>query len=292
MAKGALKIQCFSGTNTYVPVGKCKITITQTEQDGTALRKSNVIYTDSSGLTEEIELDAPGIENSQEPGKTPYSFADILIEKESYNPILIKGVQIYPDRVALQQTDLKLESRNQNGRGEEVIDIGSNVLVGNYPAKIPEAEEKDLPPPQGTVVLPAPVVPEYITVHAGSPNDASAPNYKVDYKSYIKNVASCEIYATWSENTIRANVYAIISFTLNRIYTEWYKGKGKRFDITNSTAYDHAFNYGRNIYDNIGRIVDEIFSTYMKRFEAKQPLLTQYCDGIKVKCPGWMTQWG
>ncbi len=83
-----------------------------------------------------------------------------------------------------------------------------------------------------------------------------------------------KFFSTWSENTIRANVYAIISFTLNRIYTEWYRGKGKNFDITNSTAFDHAFSYGRNFYDNISRIVDEIFSTYMKRFNSKQPLFS------------------
>ena len=141
-------------------------------------------------------------------------------------------------------------------------------------------------------MLPQPVVPEYIVVHQGSPNDASAPNYKVDYKEYIKNVASCEIYSTWPETTIRANVFCIISFTLNRIYTEWYRGKGKNFDITSSTAYDHAFNYGRNIYDSISAIVDEIFSTYVRRIGNKQPLLTQYCDGKNVKCPEWLSQWG
>ncbi|MDO5518420.1 MAG: peptidoglycan-binding domain-containing protein, partial [Clostridium sp.] len=114
----------------------------------------------------------------------------------------------------------------------------------------------------------------------------------VPYKEYIKNVASCEIYSTWPESTIRANVFCIISFTLNRIYTEWYRGKGKNFDITSSTAYDHAFNYGRNIYDSISAIVDEIFSTYIRRMGKKQPLLTQYCDGKNVKCPEWLSQWG
>ena len=105
-------------------------------------------------------------------------------------------------------------------------------------------------------------------------------------------MASCEIYSTWPDSTIRANIYAIISFTLNRIYTEWYRGKGKDYDITNSTAYDHAFNYGRNIYDSISVVVDDIFSSYVRRIGRKQPLLTQYCDGKNVKCPGWMTQWG
>lgn len=117
-------------------------------------------------------------------------------------------------------------------------------------------------------------------------------NYYVRYKDYIKNVASSEIYATWPDATIRANVLAIMSFTLNRIYTEFYRGKGYNFNITSSTAYDHKFIYGRNIYDNISLIVNEMFENYLSRPNVKQPILTQYCDGQKVSCPSWMTQWG
>lgn len=292
MAKGQLLVQAFDSGNSAVPVNRCRVTITPTGEDGVPLPgvKNIELSTNSSGQTEAIDLEAPPLENSQAPGKIPYSFADVLMEREGYVTTMIKGVQIYPDRIAWQQFNLNTTTRST--RAEDIVDIPANTLVGNFPPKIPEAEEKPLPKPQGTVVLPQPVVPEFITVHAGSPNDNSAPNYRVDYKDYVKNVASCEIYSTWSDNTIRANVYAIISFTLNRIYTEWYRGKGKSFDITNSTAYDHAFSYGRNIFDNISRIVDDIFSTYIKRFNAKQPLLTQYCDGERVKCPGWMTQWG
>lgn len=291
MATGAIRVQVFSGENSYIPVGRCKVTITPTEEDGIANGKSKVVYTNQEGLTEEIEMDTPSLENSQTPGKIPYSFADVLIEKDTYLPLLIKGVQVYPLRIALQRSNL-LVTDQRTSRAEMIIDVKANTLVGDFPPKIPEEEEKPLPKPQGTVVLPEPVVPEFIIVHAGVPSDNSATNYKVDYKAYIKNVASCEIFSTWPETTIRANVYAIISFTLNRIYTEWYRAKGKNFDITNSTAYDHAFNFGRNIYDNINRIVDDIFSTYIKRVNAKQPLLAQYCDGVRVKCPGWMTQWG
>ena len=197
---------------------------------------------------------------------------------------------MFPQSTALQKVSLQ-ENANRSSRAEIII-IQPNTLIGNFPAKIPESPDKPLPPPTGGVVLPKPVVPEFITVHQGSPNDASAPNYRVPYKDYIKNVASCEIYSTWPESTIRANVFCIISFTLNRIYTEWYRGKGKNFDITSSTAYDHAFNYGRNIYDSISAIVDEIFSTYIRRFGRKQPLLTQYCDGKNVTCPQWLSQWG
>ena len=137
------------------------------------------------------------------------------------------------------------------------------------------------------------VVPEYVIVHDGPVGDRAARDYYVRYRDYIKNVASSEIYATWPDNTIRANVLAIMSFTLNRVYTEWYRNKGYDFTITSSTAYDHKWIYGRNIFDPIDRIVDELFENYLSRPNVKQPILTQYCDGEMVRCAdrGWMTQW-
>ena len=112
------------------------------------------------------------------------------------------------------------------------------------------------------------------------------------YPDYIKNVASSEIYATWPDAAIRANVLAIMSFTLNRVYTEWYRGKGYVFTITSSTAYDHKFIYGRNFFQSISRVVDEMFENYLSRPNVRQPILTQYCDGQRVTCPDWMSQWG
>ena len=114
----------------------------------------------------------------------------------------------------------------------------------------------------------------------------------VPFKDYIKNVTSSEIYPTWPTQTLIANAIAIISFTLNRVYTEWYRNRGKPYTITNSTAYDHAFYYGRDIFDTISHVVDGYFDYYVKRPGVVQPLLTQYCDGNKSSCPGWMTQWG
>ena len=287
---GRLKVQCFRGKD-YIPIDGAKITIRGIGEFAT--NRTINLTTNSSGLTEEIEVDAPPIEYSlnENSNKTPYSLYDITVEREDFEPISIRGCQVFPGEVAYQICNLSTDLRSRNTR-QEVINILPNTLYGNFPPKIPEEVDKPLPPPTSGVVLPQPVVPEYIVVHQGSPNDASAPNYKVDYKEYIKNVASCEIYSTWPETTIRANVFCIISFTLNRIYTEWYRGKGKNFDITSSTAYDHAFNYGRNIYDSISAIVDEIFSTYVRRIGNKQPLLTQYCDGKNVKCPEWLSQWG
>ena len=125
-----------------------------------------------------------------------------------------------------------------------------------------------------------------------APGDSTAQNYYVKYKDYIKNVASSEIYATWPANTIRANVLAIMSFTLNRVYTEWYRNQGFDFTITSSTAFDHKWIPERNIYDTISVIVDELFASYLSRPNVRQPILTQYCDGRRVQCPNWMTQWG
>ena len=304
---GQLKVQCFRGESA-VPIDNCRVTINPTTSDQvqninalgnkttspnnpSASNINTTLLTDSSGLTQVIDLSAPPLDYSQEPtNNVPCSLYDGLVERDGFSPVSIRGVQVFPQSTALQKVSLQ-ENANRSSRAEIII-IQPNTLIGNFPAKIPESPDKPLPPPTGGVVLPKPVVPEFITVHQGSPNDASAPNYRVPYKDYIKNVASCEIYSTWPESTIRANVFCIISFTLNRIYTEWYRGKGKNFDITSSTAYDHAFNYGRNIYDSISAIVDEIFSTYIRRFGRKQPLLTQYCDGKNVTCPQWLSQWG
>lgn len=128
-------------------------------------------------------------------------------------------------------------------------------------------------------------------MHDGVPEDTTAQNYYVRYRDYIKNVASSEIYATWPESTIYANVLAIMSVTLNRVYTEWYRNRGFNFTITSSTAYDQKWMYGRNIYENIDRIVDTIFANYLSRPGVRQPIFTSYCDGKRVTCNG-LSQWG
>lgn len=135
-----------------------------------------------------------------------------------------------------------------------------------------------------------PVIPDYITVHLGTPN-SNARNVRVPFTDYIKNVASSEIYPTWPENAIRANVYAQISFALNRIFSEYYRSRGYDFDITNSTAYDQAYVDGRDIFSNVSRIVDELFNDYVTKGNQIQPYFTEYCDGRSVTCRG-LSQWG
>lgn len=135
-----------------------------------------------------------------------------------------------------------------------------------------------------------PVIPETITVHLGPP-DSNAPNVTVPFIDYVANVASSEIYPTWPEEAIRANMYAQISFALNRIYTEYYRSRGYDFDITNSTAYDQSFVYGREIFENINQIAGELFNDYIVRQNNVEPLFAQYCSGTTVTCEG-LSQWG
>lgn len=135
-----------------------------------------------------------------------------------------------------------------------------------------------------------PFIPENITVHLGKPNE-NAPNVTVSFPDYIKNVASSEIYPTWPENALRANIYAITTFALNRIYTEWYRSRGYNFDITNSTQFDQKFIYGREVFENISILVDELFTDYVVRQGNVEPLFTQFCNGTTVTCDG-LSQWG
>ena len=248
------------------------------------------LKTDSSGQTPVLELAAPPLEYSMEPSEEqPYAEYTVQIRAEGYEPEEIAGTEILPDVLAQQPVRLRPSSA---GEFERIV-IGPHTLFGDYPPKEPEAEVKPVDE-TGEIVLSRVVIPEYVVVHDGPVNDAQSKNYYQRYKDYIKNVACSEIYATWPADTIRANVLAIMSFTLNRVYTEWYRNKGYDFTITSSTAYDHKWIYGRNLFDSISRIVDELFENYLSRPDVRQPILTQYCDGKMSQCldRGWMTQWG
>ncbi len=284
---GSLQINLTSSLNSR-PVADATIHISYTGVPDSILEE---LHTDSSGQTETIELDAPPLEYSLNPAieEQPYSEYTLHIEAPGFESVSIAGVEILPTVKAIQ--NVTMNPSDTTGPSEEVFVIPAHTLYGTYPAKIPESEIKPMDE-TGEIVLSRVVVPEYIVVHDGSPRDSTARNYYVKYKDYIKNVASSEIYATWPEDTIRANVLAIMSFTLNRVYTEWYRNMGYDFTITSSTAFDHKWIPERNFYDTISPIVDELFSNYLSRPGVRQPILTQYCDGRQVQCPDWMTQWG
>ena len=277
-----------TGTNSYSPLSSATIEIANTGEPNRILES---ITTDQNGQTGYIELSAPPREYSMEPtDNQPYSEYNLKISAPGYQEGLISGVQIFSGENGLQSIVL-LPSEQTPDYVYNPIVIGGHTLWEYYPPKIAEPEIKPLAE-SGEIVLSRVVVPETIVVHDGVPGDSTATDYYVPYIDYIKNVACCEIYSTWPESTIEANILAIMSFTLNRVYTEWYRNKGYNFTITSSTAYDHKWIYGKTIYENISQIADRLYNRYLARPNVKQPILTQYCDGKRVSCPNWMTQWG
>ena len=285
--KGELQINVTS-TAGGRPIEDASIEISYTGVPESMLER---VGTDSSGQTEVLELEAPPEEWSLDPAneRQPYSEYTLDISAPGFEPVSIAGTEILANVRAIQ--NVRMRPSNVGREEEEVFVIPAHTLYGEYPPKIAEDEIKPTNE-SGEIVLSRVVVPEYIVVHDGSPRDTTAADYYVKYKDYIKNVASSEIYATWPADTIRANVLAIMSFTLNRVYTEWYRNRGYDFTITSSTAFDQKWIPERNIYDTISVIVDELFANYLSRPNVRQPILTQYCDGRRVTCPNWMTQWG
>jgi peptidoglycan hydrolase-like protein with peptidoglycan-binding domain len=285
--QGRLRVSVVDPT-TLTPISNATVRITRTATQEII----DELTTDTSGQTPVINLAAPPLDYSLDPmGGKPYAEYDVNVAASGFQTSSVDGVQLLPASTALQ--NVWLAEFGAVIPDPRTIFISPHTLWGNFPPKIPESEVKELPFPENLAVLPAPVIPEFIVVHLGVPTDATVQNVTVPFKDYIKNVTSAEIYSTWPAQTIRANTLAILSFTMNRVYTEWYRGKGYDFTITNSTAFDQAFSYGRNYYEDISVIVDEIFTSYITRPNARQPLLTQFCDGARTLCADrGMEQWG
>ena len=285
---GGLRVSVGSISDNF-PIENATVQISETVGNTTTL--IDEINTSAAGQTNVIELPAPPLEYSLETGSPrPYAEYNLTIRAEGFEPVQIIGAEVLPDVVALQQVQMLPQVPTDAGSAETFV-IPDHTLYGIYPPKIAEEEVKEITG-SGEIVLSQVVIPEFVVVHNGSPNDTSAQNYYVRYRDYIKNVASSEIYATWPEATIYANILAIQSFTLNRVYTEWYRNRGYNFTITSSTAYDHKWIPERNIFDTISTAVDNIFNNFLSRPNVRQPILTQYCVGRRVTCPGLMSQWG
>ena len=282
--KGKLQIQVKTKIQSRPIVG-AKISISYKGAPDSTLEE---VETDRNGQTEVLELPTPPVEYSLTPSEQqPYSEYNLRVQAPGYEPVEVSGSELLSGETSIQQVAME---PSEQGPFQDIV-IPDHTLYGNYPEKIPEAEIKPMNE-TGEIVLSRVVVPEYVVVHDGAPSDSTAQNYYVRYKDYIKNVASSEIYATWPLETIRANVLAIMSFTMNRVYTEWYRNKGYSFTITSSTAFDHKWIFGRNIFESISQVVNELFENYLSRPNVRQPILTQYCDGQRVRCDGWMSQWG
>ena len=270
-----------------LPVQGARITVTDP-----ANGETHTLTTDSSGRTAALCVTAPPVDWSLVPdsAELPYSTYNALVEAEGYLSVEITGIQVFSGQQSLQPVEM-----NPTPGGEVAL-----ARSGVTPT-----EEIDIPPnglrlvreqaPQGfpgdVMTLSRVFVPTYITVHLGAPNNTAARNVTVSFRDYIKNVASSEIYPTWPENALRANILAQITFAQNRIFTEWYPSQGYNFNITNNTNYDQYFVYGRNIFTNISRIVDEIYDQYIRRQGVLNPLFAQYCNGTTVTCEG-LSQWG
>ena len=286
-SRGYLQVDVVNEENNF-PVTDAVVTVQEPGEGGRILEE---LPTDQSGQTEQLELAAPDMALSLESQNTirPYSVYNLKISAPGYEDAEITGTEILPGVTAIQP--VRLRPVKVSASETETVRIPGHTLYETYPPKIAETEVKPVRE-SGEIVLSRVVVPQTVVVHDGVPTDRSAKDYYVPYRVYIKNVATSEIYTTWPQSSIVANVLAIMSFTLNRVYTEWYRNQGYDFTITSSTAFDHKWIYGRDIFDTISVVVDDIFDSYLSRPDVKQPILTQYCDGKKVSCPGWMTQWG
>lgn len=285
LEQGSLQVRLVA-ERTRRPITGAEVEVTyEGDPEGTV----RTYTTDTSGMTELIPLATPNLEYStQFSEEQPYAEYTIRVIAPGYEDVEVAGTEVLPGEIAIQE--IQMPAATPTEQFERIV-IGPHTLFGTYPPKIAESEIKPVSE-TGEIVLSRVVIPEYVIVHDGVPTDSSAPNYWVRFRDYIKNVASSEIYATWTDAAIRANVLAIMSFVLNRVYTEWYRNQGYDFTITSSTAFDQKWIYGRNTFQNISNIVDELYGNYLSRPNVKQPILTQYCDGRRVTCPNWMTQWG
>lgn len=287
---GELQVNVVDSNN--VPIKDARVIIKRPRQIGdeqqNQMQQIEELNTDASGQTQTVDLNTPPLAYSLDENNDiqPYANYDVEVDAPGYETENIENVEILAKELAIQNVKM----RQVEGNEQENINIPPHTLYYEYPAKIPEDDIKDVSEP-GEIVLSRVVIPEYVVVHDGTPS-SNARDYYVTYKDYIKNVASSEIYATWPQATLEANILAIMSFTLNRVYTEWYRNKGKDFTITSSTAYDQKWINGRNIFKSISLVVDNIFDQYLSLPGVRQPILTQYCDGRRVTCPNWLSQWG
>ncbi|MED1412510.1 MULTISPECIES: peptidoglycan-binding protein [Bacillus] len=288
--------------DTERPIKGVKVSIYKMTNDGRILasRQSDgiILYTNEFGETDTVALPTPPKENATDPlGSKPYSEYAISIEAAGYAPVVLRGTQIFEDVTAIQKMELIPISGAEGRDSVEIIDIPEHTLIGQYPQQESQQEQqKELEAQQETREDSDKdiVIPEFIIVHDGHPN-APARNYKMRFKDYIKNVLASEVYPTWKKEALLANALCIMTFTLNRIYVNPYKGKG--FTITSSTQFDQQYTHGRNTFEHTDDAVDEVFKQYLAKHGENTPFFTQYRDGKKQTClfakrPGMLYQWG
>ncbi|WP_242965897.1 peptidoglycan-binding protein [Pygmaiobacter massiliensis] len=264
------------------------VTATITSATGTVI----TVVTDEGGYSDPIALPAPDKAFSlDENNRTvlPYAVYTVSAEKTGWENFIVENIQVFAEENALMY--LEMEPQNQESvvrAAPEMFDVPVHSLFKGDGGSGPEPKVFC---DSSEFVLREVIIPTNVIVHLGRPT-SSAQNVTVSFRDYIKNVASSEIYPTWPEESLKANIYAQISLALNRVFTEWYPSKGYPFTITNSTSYDQYFVYGRNIFDSVSKVVDDIFNTYIRKSGTVEPFYAEYCDGkIVPNCPG-MKQWG
>jgi peptidoglycan hydrolase-like protein with peptidoglycan-binding domain len=243
------------------------------------------LMTDRNGNTKQISLEAVDRKFSLNPNYSgnPYTSYILDAEKEGYNSLHIADVQIFDGEKAIQPLVLIPMRAGQK------VPIRQNLIIGKHAVQM-TAPRNQVGPIIEPFILRNVIIPNPITVHLGTPTE-DAENVQVAFIDYVKNAASSEIYSTWPEASLEANIYAIITFALNRVFTQWYRSREFNFDITNSTAYDQYFVYGRTIYESISNIVDKIFNQYVRREGQIAPFFTAFCNGTTATCDG-LSQWG
>lgn len=279
MAIGYLLIQARTAHDA-VPLSGVQVKI-QGEQGETLYD----LVTDENGETRKVPLETldKSFSQNQYYAGVPYKSYNVLGQKGGFDRIYVAQIPIYEGETAVLPLMLVPMEQRQTHQGQARIFVGKPAVAMREP-RSQEGGEAD-PRIMRQVIIPNP-----ITVHLGAPG-SYASNVQVSFPDYVKNVASSEIYPTWPEASLRANIYAIITFALNRIFTEWYRSRGYDYDITNSTAYDQYYVYGRPIYDSISRVTDDIFNEYVRRQGQNAPYFTSFCSGSTVSCQG-MSQWG
>lgn len=289
MAFGKLQFQLFVGDEA-LPVTEAEIIIISKDTNEAA---EGIYSVDGDGKSNEITLYTydKGLSEVPENEVQPYKTYDALILSNKFLNKYIRDIPIFADVKSIQKVQMTPKIRG--GEDLDIINIPPNALLTQAHGENDQIQQQEgiyEEDNEGSKILGKVVIPEYITVHLGAPS-AYAQNVTVPFVDYLKNVASSEIYPTWPKEALKANIYAQISFALNRIFTEWYRSRGYDFDITNSTAYDQYFVPGRNYFDTVVNVVDEIFNEYISRKKFLEPLLAQYCNGTTVTCAG-LSQWG
>ncbi len=280
MATGILRIQAFAARQSS-PVEGVVITLSG---DGFTAH----LTTDAEGNAGDYTISTPDCTYSLNEDNTtvlPYAVCSLTAAKSGYRTVRIQGIQIFAGQVTLAQPEMIPETEEGRDIPNEPIVIPTHSLFSGDSGSCPEPTENCVPR-----VLDRVIIPKNITVHLGRPA-ASAKNVTVSFRNYIANVASSEVYPTWPEQALRANIHCQISLALNRIYTEWYPSKGYNFNITNSTSYDQYYVHGRTVFEVMTKLTDDIFNTYIRKTGTVNPYYSEYCDGKSVTCPG-LKQWG